>query len=72
MLVAWGRKDIAESVLSNPELASPRNPVLHIQPAFQDALMRAARDHAFNVDLIDLLFSHGARAGTAPNEQAAA
>ena len=65
VLIAWGRIDIAESALYNPELAIHRNPVLHIQPAFQDALIRAARDHSFNVDLIGVLFSHGATAGTA-------
>ena len=62
VLVAWGRKDVAEEVLNDPELTGHRDPVLHIQPAFQEALMRAASDSAFNVELIDLLFKHGASA----------
>lgn len=63
MLVGWGRKDIAEKALSNPDLRVMRNPVLHIQPAFQEALQRATRGTAqlFNVELVDMLMSHGAR-----------
>ena len=37
VLVAWGRRDVAEAVLSSPELTAHRDPVLHIQPALQEA-----------------------------------
>ena len=61
ILVRWGRYDVAKRVFSNPELIDQRSESM-LQPAFQEAVQRALSERDFNVQLLDLLKSHGARA----------
>jgi hypothetical protein len=58
ILVRWGRHDVAERVLRDPELLEHRQ-VLLLQPALQQALQRASSERNFNVELINLLLEHG-------------
>ena len=62
ILVRWGRHDVAERVLRDPELLEHRH-IMFIQPAFQQAMQRASSERNFNVQLIELLLDHGCNLG---------
>ena len=58
ILVRWGRHDVAERVLRDPELLEQRS-LMFMQPSFQQAMQRATSERNFNVELLDLLIDHG-------------
>ena len=58
ILVRWGRHDVAERVLRDPELVEHRQ-VMLMQPAFQQAMEHASSERNFNVAILDLLLGHG-------------
>jgi ADP-ribose pyrophosphatase len=60
LVVRWGRKDIAEKVLTDPDLIEQRQLPM-VQGAFHEALARSTSPH-FEVGLVELLLDYGARA----------
>ncbi len=60
LVAQWGRVDVLQDVLKDPELLAQRQP-MQVQMAFQGALEHAL-EPKFDVRLIELLMEHGAKA----------
>ena len=59
MVARWGRADVLQGVLSNPDLLEHCQPD-QVQAAFAEALLLATRE-TFDVGIIKLLLNHGAK-----------
>lgn len=60
LVAQWGRVDVLQDVLKDPELLAQRQP-MQVQMAFQGALEHAL-EPKFDLGLIELLMEHGAKA----------